>query len=143
MVDRRWTDNEALDAWVNEIAALCAPASIHVCDGSEAERARLIDEMLASGTLIALDPEQRPNSYLCRSDPRDVARVESRTFICSRTREDAGPTNNWTAPEAMKTALIEHFRGSMRGRTLYVIPFSSAPRSRVSACKSRTRRTSW
>jgi phosphoenolpyruvate carboxykinase (GTP) len=127
MFDRDWTGNETLDDWVNEVAELCEPAAIHVCDGSEAEHARLVAEMLKSGTLIALNPEKRPRSYLCRSDPRDVARVESRTFICARTREEAGPTNNWLAPETMKSRLVQQFHGSMRGRTLYVIPFSMGP----------------
>jgi phosphoenolpyruvate carboxykinase (GTP) len=127
MFDRQWTDNAALDNWISEIAALCEPAALHVCDGSEAERVRLLDEMQASGTLIALDPKKRPNSFLCRSDPRDVARVESRTFICSQLRGDAGPTNNWKSPEEMKSALTAHLRGAMRGRTLYVVPFSMGP----------------
>jgi phosphoenolpyruvate carboxykinase (GTP) len=127
MSDRNWTNNAAVDQWVSEIAALCEPATVHVCDGSEAERTSLLRDMLACGTLIALDPQKRPNSYLCRSDPRDVARVESRTFICSELSSDAGPTNNWRAPGEMKSALLGHFRGSMRGRTLYVVPFSMGP----------------
>ena len=127
MFDQHPTDNAALNAWILEIATLCAPASIHVCDGSEAERVRLIAQMSATGTLIALDPQKRPNSYLCRSDPRDVARVESRTFICSQRRGDAGPSNNWVDPDTMKSTLTAHFRGSMRGRTLYVVPFSMGP----------------
>ncbi|MEI9952731.1 MAG: phosphoenolpyruvate carboxykinase (GTP) [Pseudomonadota bacterium] len=127
MQHERWTLNAALDAWINEVATLCQAASIHVCDGSEQERKCLLDAMLASGTLLALNPEKRPNSYLCRSDPRDVARVESRTFICSEHQADAGPTNNWRAPEAMKAELLPLLSGAMRGRTLYVIPFSMGP----------------
>src|SRR5688572_2813018 len=99
------TRHAGLLSWVNEIAALCKPESVHYCDGTDAENERLIAGMLASGTLLRLNPEKRPNSYLCRSDPRDVARVESRTFICSRHANDAGPTNNWMAPEQMKAKL--------------------------------------
>jgi phosphoenolpyruvate carboxykinase (GTP) len=127
MFDRTLISNPTLDAWVEEIRELCEPAAVHLCDGSEAERDDLVRQMLASGTLIALDPSKRPNSYLCRSDPRDVARVEDRTFICSRTQGDAGPTNHWVAPDAMKATLAGLFRGAMRGRTLYVIPFSMGP----------------
>jgi phosphoenolpyruvate carboxykinase (GTP) len=127
MQHQRWTSNAALDTWINEVAALCDARSIHICDGSAQERKCLLDAMLESGTLLALNPEKRPNSYLCRSDPRDVARVESRTFICSERQADAGPTNNWRAPEAMKAELTELLRGAMRGRTLYVIPFSMGP----------------
>src|SRR6187402_81775 len=127
MQDQRWTSNAALDTWINEIATLCEASSVHVCDGSDQERKRLLDAMLESGTLLALNPEKRPNSYLCRSDPRDVARVESRTFICSQRASDAGPTNNWRAPQAMKDELTTLLRGAMRGRTLYVIPFSMGP----------------
>jgi len=127
MPQQRYAANAALAAWIDEINALCEAASVHVCDGSAEERKQLIDGMLASGTLLALDPEKRPNSYLCRSDPRDVARVESRTFICSQQERDAGPSNHWRAPEAMKAELLPLLRGAMRGRTLYVIPFSMGP----------------
>ena len=127
MPQQRFPANAALAAWIDEINALCEAASVHVCDGSAEERKQLIDGMLKSGTLLALDPEKRPNSYLCRSDPRDVARVESRTFICSEHERDAGPTNYWRAPEAMKAELLPLLRGAMRGRTLYVIPFSMGP----------------
>ena len=121
------TGNLALDAWVREVVELCKPAAVHLCDGSEGERQSLIAEMLASGTLIALNPEKRPNSYLCRADPSGVARVESRTFVCSRERADAGPTNNWQDPHVMKAELLRLLHGAMRGRTLYVIPFSMGP----------------
>jgi len=127
MQDPRWTSNAALDTWIAEVAALCAASAVHVCDGSVQERTSLLDGMLESGTLLALNPQKRPNSYLCRSDPRDVARVESRTFICSQQAADAGPTNNWRAPAAMKAELTALFRGAMQGRTLYVIPFSMGP----------------
>src|SRR5665811_1089452 len=118
------TNNEPLLAWVTLVSQLCEPQAVRWCNGSEEEHRQLIHEMLESGTLIKLNPAKRPRSYLCRSDPRDVARVESRTFICSLNKNDAGATNNWMDPEQMKLRMLALYRGSMRGRTLYVIPFS-------------------
>ena len=145
MAPKLTLENTALSAWVQEIVELCEPSAVHVCDGSEEERQALVRGMLATGTLLALNPHKRQNSYLCRSDPRDVARVESRTFICSEREADAGPKNHWQEPGAMKARLRALFRGSMRGRTLYVVPFSmarSGRRARGSVSSSPIRRTS-
>lgn len=121
------TKHAKLVAWVHEIAALTTPDRVHWCDGSDAEWEALTADLVASGTMVRLDPAKRPNSFAANSDPRDVARVESRTFICSQNEIDAGPTNNWTAPDQMRAKLQGLFAGCMKGRTLYVVPFSMGP----------------
>ena len=121
------TDNDKLIAWINEAVELFQPDKVVFADGSQEEWNRLTAELVDAGTLIKLNEEKRPNSFLARSNPSDVARVESRTFISTENEEDAGPTNNWMKPAALKEEMLEHFEGSMRGRTMYVVPFCMGP----------------
>ncbi len=121
------TTNAGLLAWVDEIAALCEPDAVHWFDGSDIERELLVKQLIEAGTFTALDPDKRPNSFWARSDPNDVARVEDRTFICTEAEVDAGPTNNWRAPADMRATLQGLFKGAMRGRTMFVVPFSMGP----------------
>ncbi|HET8569394.1 MAG TPA: phosphoenolpyruvate carboxykinase (GTP) [Candidatus Limnocylindria bacterium] len=121
------TRNRHVAAWVDEMARLCQPDRVYWCDGSEAERDRLTKEAVDAGILIPLDPKKRPNSYYSRSNPNDVARTEELTFVCTPTREEAGPTNNWMEPGEMRRKLEGIYRGSMKGRTMYVVPYVMGP----------------
>ncbi|HEX2904667.1 MAG TPA: phosphoenolpyruvate carboxykinase (GTP) [Jatrophihabitans sp.] len=121
------TDHAELLRWVREMAELTQPDEVVWCDGSEQEWVRITDQLVAAGTFVRLADDKKPNSFYCASDPTDVARVEDRTFICSRNPADCGPTNNWMDPDDMKAVLTERFRGCMRGRTMYVIPYCMGP----------------
>src|SRR4029450_2721117 len=121
------TTNQSLKDWVDHWAGVFQPDEVHWCDGSDEEWERLTQQLVDAGTFTRLDESKRPNSFLARSDPGDVARVEDRTFICSEDPADAGSTNNWREPQGMRAELGEKFSGAMRGRTLYVVPFSMGP----------------
>ena len=121
------TTHKKAAEWVEQVRQLCKPDSVYWCDGSEEENTKLCDMLVEKGTYIRLNPEKRPGCFLARSTPSDVARVEERTFICSEKQEDAGPTNNWKSPEEMRAILNPFLDGSMKGRTMYVIPFCMGP----------------
>ena len=126
-MDKPNTANQKLISWINDMAALCGPEKLFWCDGSDAENRALCDLMVKSGTFIKLNEKKRPGSYLARSHPSDVARVEDRTFICTRTEDESGPTNNWADPAEMKQKLMGLFKGSMKGRVMFVVPFAMGP----------------
>jgi phosphoenolpyruvate carboxykinase (GTP) len=139
------TTHPRLLAWVREVAELTTPDRIYWCDGSDTEWQWLTSELVQAGTLVKLDEGRKPNSFWARTDPSDVARVEERTFICSPDEQDAGPVNRWMAPAAMKRLMSDLYRGSMTGRTMYVIPFCMGPltpKTPSSASRSPTARTS-